>query len=92
MRIQTELVKLPFEHEHKLLQLLREYERKADAPAPRPAPARQPEPVPANETHVERLQRLAREDAAEGRAVSMNDMLRSIPKPNPPRRPSWSLD
>lgn len=28
-------------------------------------------------------------DEADGKSVTMNTMLRSNPKPKPPRRPSW---
>ena len=41
------------------------------------------------ETYLEMLQRRTREDVAAGRAISMNDMLRSIPPRRPPRKPSW---
>ena len=87
MWTRAELVRLIIEHENKLLQLILDHERKVDVSAPEPV--RQPEPAPANETYTERLYRLAREDAAAGRSISMNDMLRSIPKPKPPRKPSW---
>lgn len=56
-------------------------EHKADAPSPAPAKS--------EETYREMLLRRNREEVAAGKAVSMNDLLRSIPKPKLPRRPSW---
>jgi len=38
-------------------------------------------PAPAGETYMERLRREALEEVAAGRAVSMNDILRSVPAP-----------
>jgi hypothetical protein len=57
-------------------------ERKADAP-PEPEPSG---PVPGSmEWHRARILK----DVAEGKAISMNDLARSVPKPKPPKRPSW---
>ena len=67
----------------------RERSARAPAPQPEPEPVFKPEPVPAYETEMQRLQRLARDDVRAGRAIDMNDLLRSIPKPKPPRKPSW---
>jgi hypothetical protein len=67
----------------------RAHKASAPAPMPEPEPVLKPEPVPACETEMQRLQRFARDDVRAGRAVGMNDMLRSIPRTKPPRKPSW---
>lgn len=56
------------------------------APEPEPAPPK-PEPIPKNETYHEMLQRRIRDDVRAGRAVSMNEIARSIPRVRPPRAP-----
>ena len=42
-----------------------------------------PEPPPATEPEPRKLRQ------SEQPGIDMNDMLRSIPKPRPPRKPSW---
>lgn len=64
-----------------LIQLI--LNREADAPASKP----EPEPGPPRETYLEWLRRRALEDEAAGRAITMNTLRRSVPKPRPPRKP-----
>jgi hypothetical protein len=65
-----------------LIQLIVGLKRKVDAPvAPKPKPEPEPKPL----SHMQR----ALNDVRAGKAIDMNDLLRSIPKPKPPRKPSW---
>ena len=67
-----------------LIQFLIARERKVDVPSPAP----KTEPL----SYMEQLHQHALDDVRAGRAVNMNDLLRSIPKPRLPRKPSWSRD
>jgi hypothetical protein len=61
-----------------LIQLILDRERKLDAPSP-------PKPF----EYMEQLRQRNLADECAGKCVTMNTLLRSIPKPRPPRRPSW---
>jgi hypothetical protein len=52
-----------------------------------PALPHEPEPNPLS--YMEQLRQRNIADARAGKCVDMNDLLRSIPKPRPPRKPSW---
>jgi hypothetical protein len=65
-----------------IMKQLRPQEQKS-APVREPPPPK-PEKPKKNETHLEMLQRRARDDVAAGRAISANLMK---PTPRPPRRP-----
>lgn len=82
------LIKIVLEQQNVLLKLLKETEREADEPVLEPPPSR-PKPPPPNETYQQMLLRRHREDVAAGRAIDMRAMGLSIPKPKPPRKPSW---
>lgn len=72
-----------------LVDLALRRERQAEAPV-EPEPVEpEPEPPAASETNMERWQRLALESEQRGESVTMNSLLRSIPRPKPPRKPSW---
>jgi hypothetical protein len=73
MWTRSEFAKFIIEHERRLIKALYEHGFSSDAPEPPPAP--EPEP------------RKLRQSEQPG--IDMNDMLRSIPKPRPPRKPSW---
>ena len=82
---QNELVKLLIEHQQKLIRLLGAHERKVDAPPPEP-----PEPAPRPKFKSgtqEWYRQLPPPKTNDG--VSMNKLARSVPKPRPPRKPSW---
>jgi hypothetical protein len=51
-----------------------------------PALKAEPEPL----THLEQLRQRNLDDERAGKCITMNTLLRSIPKPRPPRRPSWA--
>jgi hypothetical protein len=58
-----------------LVKVLRPQQHKNDAPEPRPSRPEPPAP------------RKLRQSERPG--ISMNELARSVPKPKPPRRPSW---
>jgi hypothetical protein len=78
----TEMIRLLSE----MLRLLRAQERKNDEPAREPEPF-VPEKPARNETWLEAHQRRTRDDVRSGKAISMNVMIRSIPRRKPPRSP-----
>ena len=69
-----------------LIQLIIDRERKVDAPSPPPSPKTEPL------SYLEQLRQRALADEREGKCITMNTLLWSIPKPRPPRKPSWSRD
>jgi hypothetical protein len=77
-----------------LIEIIIELDRKrrAKAASSDPAPEQpefKPESVPPNETHEQMLKRRMRNDVDAGRSITMNEIARSVPKPRPPRKPSW---
>jgi hypothetical protein len=52
-------------------------------------PALPPETAPEPLSHLQQLRQRNIADARAGKCVDMNDLLRSVPKPRPPKKPSW---
>ena len=82
MSFNTEMIR----HLESMLKLLQAQERKHVKPEPEPEPFK-PERAKKNETYLEKLQRLNRDEIAAGRAVSMNSIYHSVADPKPPRAP-----
>lgn len=71
-----------------LVDLVLMRERQAEAIEPEPVELEsEPEPPVTPETDMERWQRLALESEQRGESVTMNSLLRSIPRPKLPRKP-----
>ena len=81
----VELARFIMERERQLLRFLLEHERKGNRPEPPPEP--EAEPGPRFKPGSQEWYRTFSPPKAQG--INMNDMLRAIPKPKPPRKPSW---
>jgi hypothetical protein len=84
MWLQSELVRLLIEHQHKLIRLLGAHERKVDVSTPDELPvetAPRPKFKPGSQEWYKSL------PAPRTEGVSMNSIARSVPRPQPPRAP-----
>ena len=87
MRTRDEIIKIAVA---RLLDVFQAFER-SDAPS---TPEPEPEPAPKVSRFKPGTQEWFRQLAPSrtDRGVDMNDMLRSIPKPKPPRRPGTQIE